>query len=358
MTTFNSITSSSVDNVEQIVYENTLTGDAASVTISGLDGNTDEEYRLIIFGAPHTTDSAHWVSLYLNNDSSINNYTITYTFYTSSAGGAIIGTGSSAAYATYINAGNQPGFSDIRIFAKSGRKRSIIGRMNYGLAASQFPWTFNFTNQWTNTADNLTSIVLSGNMGAGTYICLMKRTQNTTGKLFNTMTTKSLNANCFTAVYDSGLLNTTSPVTITGLNGNVDKIYDIEIRHHGDSATLNLNADTGANYAYSSQYGKWSGGVNSFTGEGFTGGSAMILTYGTAATTVNRCCYGSIYAATGRVRCGAIDYFEVDGNDGTPAYAGTFATMWTNTADNITSITFNGGFQTSSTIRLKTIKRV
>lgn len=144
-------------------------------------------------------------------------------------------------------------------------------------------------------------------------------------------------------VFDSGDLASAASSISTGniLNGDKDGWYTIIIRHIGGAAggsncLFRLNNDSGANYgrkgivASNTSVGDWSA----------TGETYAVAT--NAENTHSGFYVGRLYAKSGSVRL--INGFRVkDINGTTVTEIVPHGTVWNNTADNITNITFYVG---------------
>jgi len=149
-----------------------------SVTISGLNGDVDKEYRVLIraiVGAPST-------SIYIrpNNNSTISNYgeqwlrgnNASATGYRQTTGvGFYCHPWSGMATGEY-------NLSDTLIHAKSGYLRTAITQAMAG-SGTTINDISTIGGVWTNTADNITSLVITADtaygLGIGTSIELWKR---------------------------------------------------------------------------------------------------------------------------------------------------------------------------------------
>ncbi len=164
-------------------YENTLSSAVSSVTISGLDGNTDEEYKLIIRavgGAANYPD----MNIRFNNDSGAN-----YGHQRLRGSGTSVLasrlTGQTASDIFALGNSGERHQSKHHIYAKSGFVRTIISEVSMDIYGTTIENIMLVGQVWNNTSDNLTSINLvntldGGNaFGIGTYITLYKKIKRT-----------------------------------------------------------------------------------------------------------------------------------------------------------------------------------
>lgn len=167
----------SVYGTWQKVYSTTLDAAATSVTISGLDGNTDVMYRLkcrLIFGG------AGGGSFFIrpNNDTGTNygEQQLTGVNTTASASRS---TARDAMYIDTVGSSvNNITQSEEIIYAKSGYVRTEILIANHDVSGTTNTRIELFGHVWNNTTDNITSLVVGGgqanSLGIGTFIYLEK----------------------------------------------------------------------------------------------------------------------------------------------------------------------------------------
>jgi len=154
------------------------------INISGLNGNTDVEYRLICrivsdcdgysnyLLRPNNDSAANYGYQYVcGNDSSVlagRSTTITGLFLTDCGG--------------YSAGEHKKMFSDTFIYAKSGYLRTVITEQIGDTYSSTIGQIILMGSVWTNTADNITSLVIAASgvngLGVGTSIELYARRGN------------------------------------------------------------------------------------------------------------------------------------------------------------------------------------
>lgn len=140
-------------------------------------------------------------------------------------------------------------------------------------------------------------------------------------------------------VYDSGeLVSAATSITISNLDGNLDKEYRLICRfinNYNGTATysLRMNGDTGSNYGFQQLYGD---GTTAGATRG-TGTSMRLRSNGYALNAVGMV-DTVIYSKSGFVRTVLTN--NVDNISGTTIGAiGSFGQSWNNTSDNIISLT-------------------
>lgn len=166
-----------VKNTWQEVYNNILTSAATSITISSLTGNTDVLYRLRIFCVGGAASSS-LLKLLLNNDTGAN-YGMQEIYEVAGTGEASRATGMAYGYiASSGNPQNNLAILEIYIFAKSGYNRLMFCQGSVGISGAAVGVTYFNSCVWNNSADEITSIVLTGSgadgYGIGSHITLEK----------------------------------------------------------------------------------------------------------------------------------------------------------------------------------------
>lgn len=158
-------------------YETTLTSAQTSITISGLDGDTDVEYRLIVRLVSGAAGGYFLVRL--NNDSTADVYGEQRVLGQSSSVLATRATRNGMP--SHYSAVDSGEVSDIhfKIYAKSGHIRAAISEVGSKVGTTTVNESLLVGHSWNNTADNITSIVLAGmvtdTFGIGSYIVLYKK---------------------------------------------------------------------------------------------------------------------------------------------------------------------------------------
>mgnify|MGYP001583621021 CR=1 FL=1 len=167
----------SVYGTWQKVYSTTLDVAATSVTISGLDGNTDVMYRVVVrktFGSDSRGD------VRLNNDSGSN-----YGYQEITGAGSSIAASRSTTFSGILNAAGGAtsfsgyiGMSETIIYAKSGYVRTALCSTSRDISGTTVNNIMLVGCSWSNTTDNITNLVCNASvadgLGIGTYIYLEK----------------------------------------------------------------------------------------------------------------------------------------------------------------------------------------
>ena len=156
----------------QKIYQTTLAAAATSVTISGLDGNTDVLYEVrarVITGAGGGGNE----QVRPNNDAVDGNYGYQTLTGTNTTVGAARSTLTGMIFADGNSAGDVS-FATMLLYAKSGYVRTSITQATNRIAATTVTNIKLIGNSWNNTADNITSIVIptaaANGLGIGTVI--------------------------------------------------------------------------------------------------------------------------------------------------------------------------------------------
>ncbi|MGQ4893462.1 MAG: LamG domain-containing protein [Candidatus Njordarchaeia archaeon] len=134
------------------VYEKEIISATDEFEITGLDGDTDEIYKIIFEGKGNASSACH-VNLQLNGDSNSANYkNKAWTDW---------GTGDEThpgMFFGYYDDPNEEFWVEGILYAKSGRLRKLIKYGASQITSSGIVRTEQCASLWTNTTDNITSI--------------------------------------------------------------------------------------------------------------------------------------------------------------------------------------------------------
>lgn len=243
----------------QIVTENvSVTG--VGITVSGLNGDVDSEYKIIMYFPALT--GLQGICIQPNGDTSSSNYT--YTFFGGMNGGVTSSSGLTNGFSAVFT-GNPAGYQNLMefsIFATSGQPRTCINKSMGLVNGTTVTEVYYTTSAWKNTASNITSLVIGSGTGTGifdtgSYILVLKRVSSPgTSQGFNSIAlpTGKLKANCFETIYETTLGSNQTSVTISGLDGDTDRIWELEIMLVNNGSIdiqVQPNADsTAAHYGY------------------------------------------------------------------------------------------------------------
>lgn len=169
-----------------------LAAAATSITITGLNGDVDGEYELI-YRLVNGYAGGLGVTIRPNNDSG------------SSYGNQLlygVNTDKYAARQTNtsinesIDGASQITFGTFKIQAKSGQQRTFIGKCARGIATTTVSVVMLRGDTWTNTADNLTSLVITADqangLGIGSRVILLKKSATPITKTWEEIYTKTI----------------------------------------------------------------------------------------------------------------------------------------------------------------------
>ena len=155
---------------------------AASLTISGLDGDTDEVYRVVAKIRKDATPGH--ISLRFNGDATAGQHRYTlFEAVGNAAWGGNANQSTTSAFLDYNDANSKVAADDLMdvmltIFAKSGTVRRFTGQTVFIEAGGRGMDVCMVGGEWKDTAANLTSLVFlpdAGNIGgAGTFIRVYK----------------------------------------------------------------------------------------------------------------------------------------------------------------------------------------
>lgn len=161
-----------------MIEEVTLNAGAASITFSGLNGNSDVEYRII---GQLKCSTGGTINLRPNNDQTTNNYYVTFLTNQNNTT-----PGSGSGFTNGFNIGSMTpsgwAFCDGILQAHSTRPRILTIESVFDVIPGFQINSLNvlYRSLWKNTSDNITSLVIApsaGVMSAGTHVELWaKRT--------------------------------------------------------------------------------------------------------------------------------------------------------------------------------------
>jgi hypothetical protein len=160
-------------DVMQKVYETDLTASANSINITGLNGNTDILYNLII-NAISCQVGADYVYARLNNDSAANSIGLEEIYGSNATTSAIQYSTLNSLNLAYFNAINTSSLDSVLIFAKSGGPRILLGGHNWGISGTTISSVWKTGQVWIDTSANITSIFLytgvANNIGSTSHV--------------------------------------------------------------------------------------------------------------------------------------------------------------------------------------------
>ena len=169
----------------EIVDDHLFTVAATSYTISGLDGDNDVAYKALIFLAGDHADSIATIFLRPNNDAGTNYPSQVLRAYAGTEGGndGTVVAGPRSGWTGMVVGAAAPsciGWSFTFLHAKAGELRPYYSCQYYlaGGAVNQRNFQL-IAGSWTNTADNMTSLVFvvdrAGGFGINSKIILLRR---------------------------------------------------------------------------------------------------------------------------------------------------------------------------------------
>ncbi len=160
----------------QIEYDSTLTSAATTVTISGLTGDTAEEYLLIVRAIADSASIATYV-LRPNNDSTGSIYGLQSLYGSGASAGAGRSTGSSI-YQSEADSGRTATAKTL-IYAKTGHIRLFLVDIARDITGTTVTYTMMYAYSYNETSTEITSLAListeTDGFGVGTEIILYKK---------------------------------------------------------------------------------------------------------------------------------------------------------------------------------------
>jgi len=333
-----------IDGIWVVAHDSgELTAPLSRYDIGGLNGDVDEEYRLII-RIVATDVGPDYLQLRFNNDSGSN-------YGNQRMWGLNAGTGASR----YADSGMRIAepqstlayginFSDTLIYAKSGFVRTAITRDVRGITGTTVDSIWLRGTNWSNTTDNITLMTLmpynANSLGIGSRFILLKKV-NTSKMRTGLLNAKGKIVGAWQKIAETTLTAAATSLTFSGLDGDADVLYNVLVRSVNGSGllcgfTFNLNGDSAVNYGSQHLVG-----INASVSASRTvGGSSLDIEW--AGISAGALHHFSIllYAKSGYVRTAIVNTAEnISGT--TVDKTNLIGCSWNNTANAIQSLVLN-----------------
>jgi hypothetical protein len=154
----------------ELIDEYEVSGSAvASVTFSGLDGDTDEVYMIEVY-AIQSGATGNAIVLRPNSDNTANNYRYQYSYAANASITAARADFTGGYIVLNTSASGSTAIATAEIWATSGRRRPYKG-WTVGNVDGTAQDIYNWGQIWKNTADNITSLFYTSTAG-GTPIAV------------------------------------------------------------------------------------------------------------------------------------------------------------------------------------------
>jgi len=224
-----------IDTTCEVVYDSgELTATATSITISGLSGDLDKEYRLLcrFIGSGAVGD----YKLTFNTDTAAN-YGHQEINGVNATAAAVRNT--SIAYLGIGNTGTTAyqSFSDTVIYAKSGKVRTALSKYAYDITGTTVTGIVQRGYSWNNTVDNITQMVITpaaNLIGIGSRIILLKKRELTSGTKTGEIDPQGTTYGHWQLIYDNTL---TAAKTNLMLTSQMDSYTKLLIHADGADAS-------------------------------------------------------------------------------------------------------------------------
>jgi len=229
-----------------------------SITISGLNGDVDEEYELYCRFVSGAASSNFF--LRPNNDSTAGIYG--NQMLNGNNATATAARDTSETYIWLSNAVSASGsivLSKTKIYAKSGYVRTVINESADNISGTTVTQINVFGQSHNDTSNNYTNMVVlsdqTNGIGIGSRIILMKKVTSTSGLKTGSLEVQGKVYGVWQKVYENTLTSAQTSITISGLDGNTDVMYRLTCRFINNNASssgygVRPNNDTGTNYGY------------------------------------------------------------------------------------------------------------
>ena len=347
---YGNVESKSIDGLMEVVYDSgELSSSASSITISGLNGDVDQEYQLII-RMIGVNDGA--LVLNFNNTTASNDYGYKDIYAANATASAHQDIEQTSGFIYYhgVSSGNTS-FSEHKIYAKSGYLRTIIGRTVEEIGNGGATVVYTITQQgqcWSNTVDSITSIILTctqaSGIGIGSRVILLRKVSSPSGMAVGTMNIKGTLKYAWQEVYKTTLGASASSVTISNLKGNSDVLYRLIVRPYNTLGwiLMTFNTDTGSNYGYQSLFG-----VDTAVTAARATDVGVYPDYSGVQAGEVSFSETLIYAKSGYVRP-MINNFLFRNSGTTVAGTGIQGMVWNNTVNEITQIVLTAAYSSGT----------
>lgn len=330
-----------VDQLWQVVYDSGELGAAATtINVTGLEGDTDEEYY-IITRFINAYAGVCSVQLKINNNSDN-----IYGRQIIAATGASINPSRSVTNLGFGVGAADDGecsFSYALLKAKSGYGRTFHELRAYLIDGTDVNDLITQGAVWDNTVDEITSLNFNATetdgFGVGTRIIILKKVDGTSGMRTGELDVQGSITGAWEKIYENELTGATNSVTVSGLAGNTDQVYKVitKFRNNYNGTTqfyILLNNDSGANYGVQEVLGQDStASASHFTALTYFGQTASYTQYNLSLTE------SLIYAKSGYTRTMLTnDCMDLGGTTILRAISRGFS--WDNSGDELTSMVF------------------
>ena len=347
-----------IDDLFQVVYNSgILANDTTSIEITGLDGNVDEQYELLIYLKNGNASTATDIGLVFQNDTG-SNYGHTYLYAADSSQSS--GSSTTLTYARLNATGLDAGYTAFlksTICAKSGFERIIETIYANDINGTSVGSVGRSTAIWSNTSTNITNLTVKASttdgIGAGSRIVLLKKC-NIDGMKYGNIEAKGNIGGAWQLIDEQILTSNVQNVTFSGLDGDSDSIYMILAKQK-----KNTSSSAPTSYIYFNS-ATASCGRQYLTGNGTTVTSGRDTRNGFDINyaTANTVSFGStlIYAKKDTIKTG-LSFYSASVSSSDVDFMSLFGQVWNDTSTNITSLQWHsddatGGLASGSIIQL------
>ena len=175
---YGNIVSSAISSVYNVIYDSgefAAASTASSISITGLNGDTDIEYMFINRFVDLNTTGGYYIRP--NNDSTAGNYGFQYIDGTGASATALRAT-ANVLTAGYTNVNGNISLGTTNIYAKTGRVRTALTKFSGDCLATSVNQIQLNGQVWADTTNNITSFTVGAVndlMGVGTRIVLLRK---------------------------------------------------------------------------------------------------------------------------------------------------------------------------------------
>lgn len=244
-----------INDTWQVVHDSgELSSAVANYTISGLKGDTDLEYELIMRTVA-SANSSYYAQFNAVGSSQYGTQHMKGVSTTASAGRNTAESYFRITPAGVTNASGNIGLFRCRISAK-GSAKTVLTSGAEGISGTTVSTVSSQGSVWNNSAEVTSLKVFGGNLGIGTRIILLKKVHTTDGMKTGIIIPNKIQGS-WERIYETTLTSAATSVTISSLKGNVDILYRLIVRGI-DKSTCNGSWAVFLNGAVNTSYGSQS----------------------------------------------------------------------------------------------------
>lgn len=307
-----------------------------------------KKYKLIYRAIGDNISTSTGYGIQFNSDTS-SNYGWQRIYGINTTNAASRNTSTTNIYVGTNYANGELCFGCIDIDVSLGKERVGNAIFSNGASSTTVKEIMKCTGSWDNTVDDLTTITFTGTVSSSiandSDFILLELVDASDGTKYGDMTVKGSLEGCWERIATSSPTSGTS-VTFSGLSGDTDVIYAVNLYSKSSAGGANVhrirpNNDSGTNYGYQFLRGlSTTPSASRTTDSGLQHGYMNGSGYLTLASSL-------LYAKSGYERTQLVSMAR-DVTGTTVGESAIFGNVWSNTADEITSLVVTSGIAFAS----------